>query len=366
MFCDISKYFDSDDILSISNESFEDYKSRYALLGIDKDVSYVPMAFIDEYCVNILKMCNEELTFEEIGYKLVESLNKTTNYKFGENRSKLLIQLGLLRVVKVNPARVVLSDSGMLLLNHPSDFIINYMTRLTAYLPIIHNVLLAGEKGEVDLDSFMPSFITGSSIKRRHSSIKHILEDIEGVYSKCVVCCNQKSNDDELINDFPTDCSDESPADTSVISIDDCVERLDESEAEGSINYEQTESVDFSESIIPNDMEFDSFSFESKQITPEMLVDSESNDYLEFEADEHSLLNVLKSIAFDCYNVSTELSLKTLHDALLYIIEDPESDFIIRSMANVALGYFVKYGRNTKESIDECIYISLYALNCIY
>ena len=143
---------------------------------------YIPMSFVDYKCIEILENCIDPKNFEEIG-KLCVKANKVANYKYGENKAKLMEQIGVVNIeTRTSPHEVKTTKLGESLLLLKTKDAFSIMIRLSVGIPVIHYLLSNAENEQVNMSSVFPRSFKQSTIKRRSSSIIHIMKDIETEY----------------------------------------------------------------------------------------------------------------------------------------------------------------------------------------
>ncbi len=286
---------------------------------IEDDDFYCPMAFIDEYSVNILNYCLTDKTVEEVGRSCVDA-SKEACYKFGENRVRLLEHLGVLSVDKdTRPSLVRTTNLGRALLSLSNKDATRVMVRLTISIPIVHSVLTSNDSNNIVLSNFFPQDYKKSTIRRRSSSLIHIIGDIEKEFDCYGYLCHISLNNT----------------------------RHPDSTDSNSINNQASNSNHGGELVEDDD-------------------EDESSVNARAIYDSHDITGIISSFIHDFYKLDVYSKIKPMFETLLNIIEDPTSDFIVQTIAHIPLGYFVKYCSLNVESLKECECVCLFALQRIY
>ncbi len=334
------------------------------------DEWYIPMSFIDCNCILLLKNCIDSKCFEEIGQLCVRA-NKTANYKYGENKAKLMEQIGVVTIdTNVCPHKVKTTILGEDLLSLDVKDSTSIMIRLSVGIPVIHHLLSNVDNNQVGLLSVFPSSFKPSTIKRRSSSIVHIIRDIESEYNcKGFVSClpsgtcfqpiervNRKLVNDGVsllmkVNDRTNDTC------HSMVKMNSKIDTC-QSELKTELELKTTSWSDMKdlnqESRPLSETIGDNGEFERVIIRDnEALMEHDSNYDCNILLDGHELIKAINSFVNDFYNIDDKSIIKPLLESLTNIIEDPSSDYITQTLAYLPLGYFVKTAKLTKESLNE-------------
>lgn len=91
------------------------------------------------------------------------------------------------------------------------------MIRLSVYIPVIHKLISESTDGSVDVSSVFPKFYSCSTIKRRSSSIIHIIKDIESEFQVKTSLNNNESYKEGQYDDKNGGICDECDAPSLVI-----------------------------------------------------------------------------------------------------------------------------------------------------
>ena len=402
---------------SLLKETLDDaIKSVSYDLGEDP---FIPMAFFDSNCITVLRICRSSQTFVSVGEVCVHG-NKLANYKYGENKTKLMDQIGVLHIdTEKCPHQIRTTELGNHLLTIDAADAISIMVRLSTRIPVINKLLSTPFEKPIDVTSVFPESYKYSTIKRRSSSIVHIIRDIEEEYCARRYCNRiifSKQPQNETYVEEPqemhpiSDCvdngltikggSDEDAGDRTIDSVDYvCV---------GDSGVESTDDVDSSyacnacDDVISEQQNDVNIPDKPAQVTLDRyastgdvcdepsfctgesdVVDNShktSDEYddcaggrditdnsIEYElCIEHPILSKIKSFVNKFYRIEANSKIPPMFESLINIIEDPSSEYITQTFAYLPLGYFVKYGRLTKQSLNEVECACFIALLKIY
>jgi len=93
----------------------------------------------------------------------------------------------------------------------------------------------------------------------------------------------------------------------------------------------------------------------------------DDKDLIDFELSRrHPLLAKIKSFINQFYRIKTESKISSMFESLINVVEDPSSEFITQTLAYLPLGYLVKYGNLTEQSVRETECACFMSLLTIY
>lgn len=285
---------------------------------------YIPMSFIDDNCIRILYYCIDSKSFEEIGELCVKA-NKVANYKYGENKAKLMEQIGIVTIdTSDSPHKVKTTSLGEHLLSLDIKEATSIMIRLSVGIPVIHYLISNADNNNVRISSVFSNDFKPSTIKRRSSSIVHLLKDIESEY-------NCKGFTKRLQTEAASQFSEENENSSVNDGLNSVMitNKTDSNETDDRMALKMIEN-DYGESLYHRcDRHID-----------ELLID-------------HQIINNIDSFINEFYKIDVNTKIQFMFETITNIIEDPSSDYITQTLAYLPLGYFVKTARLTRDSMEE-------------
>lgn len=309
---------------------------------------FIPMSFVDSNCITILKACQSPQTFESAGELCVHA-NKVANYKYGENKAKLMEQIGLLSINSMtSPHEITITKLGEQLLALDTTLSISLMIRLQVHIPVIAKLMSEPVGNPIDVASVFSDAYSNSTIKRRSSSIIHIIRDLEYEYRTTGYSHRITVGERISVNDEEED-----------LHNDDDISGPDEEDNEV-LQTPQIISEELSEhkKQLTNDISTSEFETEYQSDLDENVKTvsdpPDSKDLIDLELCRyHPLLAKIKSFVNQFYKIKTESKISSMFESLINVIEDPSSEFITQTLAYLPLGYLVKYGNLTEQSVRE-------------
>jgi hypothetical protein len=353
----------TDIVFKLLKQPLEDYlHSEPVVLGADP---FIPMAFIDSNCVTILKACKNPQTFESAGEICVHA-NKVANYKYGENKAKLMEQIGVLSInARTSPHEIQTTEFGNYLLSYNDTFVTSVMIRLLAHIPVIHKLMSEPSGNPIDVTSVFPDSYSYSTIKRRSSSIIHIIKDLESEYGTSGYSSRIKISENtlEMIgeNDYQDDCSDfdDSINDTREEmppQYDDSESLIDSGKIQSLENYPRIKSNVDCQSNRDKDCSTneDVYDLKKYEFVESVQESSTKENVVDWELTlKHPILSKIKSFLNKFYKINNESKIASMFESLVNIVEDPSSEYITQTLAYLPFGYLVKYGRLNEQSVKE-------------
>ena len=188
----INSFFESIDQKKINSSLLWDIETALIETDpgkIDKNW-FIPMSFFDDNCLKAIEYCIDPKSYEEIGEHCVKA-SKVANYKYGENKAKLLEQIGVVTIdTTVSPNITKTTKLGSYLLSLNSSSALSIMVRISVGIPVLHYLLSNANNDQIGISSVFPDSFKPSTIKRRSSSIMHMLKDIGFEYhcEELVLC----------------------------------------------------------------------------------------------------------------------------------------------------------------------------------
>lgn len=122
--------------------------------------------------------------YEKIGrYLLGNGKKSLAYYKYGENHTKLALQLGLLKSnIKGKQTQVFLSEVGKIYEYCEQGKKWEYINKHILKIPIIHDLVF--NKHEIDIYEELKKYLSDSTSKRRTSNVKKLIRMINSVYGE--------------------------------------------------------------------------------------------------------------------------------------------------------------------------------------
>lgn len=123
--------------------------------------------------------------YEKVGrYLLEKGKNPLAYFKYGENHSKLAMQLGLLKTKKEGShTQVFLSEVGKLYERTEEEKKQEYVNKHVLKIPIVND--LVSKKDEISIYEELKNYLSDSTAKRRTSNVKKIMNIVNVVYDDC-------------------------------------------------------------------------------------------------------------------------------------------------------------------------------------
>lgn len=132
---------------------------------------------LDEVC-KIIRNSEVEINYDNLGQLLVGAKNDIANKKYGENHSKLAAEFSFIRFEKKKHFIIENTSFGNFSLHLSHDERYELARRLLLRNPFVQHLIIEAKKGECDYQNAAQMVISGSTITRRKSNIKRIMEII--------------------------------------------------------------------------------------------------------------------------------------------------------------------------------------------
>lgn len=125
----------------------------------------------------LLAFSHNGLTFEQLGYQLINSSTSGARIKYGENHAKLAKLMDLVCFSSDRPAKVYPTALGNYLISVPINNKREALKKLMLRNPCIQNLISGAHHGKIRFSDVVP-FLTRSTMIRRRTSVRELISFI--------------------------------------------------------------------------------------------------------------------------------------------------------------------------------------------